>query len=165
MEKGGFSPVLTWLRACRTSSICSRTTSSPTLRINQLTELRNAFSSPMSPMFAMPFGSPHTGSNASSIPFGEEGFLGSPFPPQGQGAGVSAGRLRAIKNRVRDSFKKRRNVPGKTHIAKMDALDEDISKIKDYTSKGQIASSLAMLEAITEEFADRVAEVSLPGYC
>ena len=119
-------------------------------QIKQLTEMRNALPSPMSPMY-VPFGSP--------MGMGADGEgMGSPYQAPG-GSGISAGRLRAVKNRVRDSFKKRRNVPGKTHIVKMDNLEEDFLKIKDFAAKGSIKNALSMLEAITEEFADRVAEV------
>ena len=120
-------------------------------QIKQLTEMRSALPSPMSPMF-VPFGSPMA---AGGMMEGE----GSPFGG-GAGGGISSGRLRAVKNRVRDSFKKRRNVPGKTHVIKMDNLEEDFSKIKDFAAKGNIKNALSMLEAISEEFADRVAEIS-----
>lgn len=125
-------------------------------QIKQLTDMRNSLPSPNIPMF---FGSPMGGPGMG----GEEGF-GSPYQAPGGGAGLSSGRLRAIKNRVRDSFKKRRNVPGKTHTVKFDVLEEDFSKVKDFAAKGSIKNALTMMEAITEEFADRIAEVSVTNF-
>ena len=123
-------------------------------QLKQLREMQSTLPASPMPMF-IPFSSPQ------KFDFGEmQQQEGAVTPTAAAGAGITAGRLRAIKNRVRDSFKKRTLPGGKTHIVNMDNLEEDFGKVKEFIAKTQIKNALAIMEAITEEFADRIAEIS-----
>lgn len=99
-------------------------------------------------------------------------LMGTPFAvgergadeatPRGAGKTPSKARLRGIKNRVRDAFKRQLDGGRPVHNIRLDALEEDLQRVRDDGLRGQLSLALGAMEAITEELVDRASQVRFP---
>ena len=71
---------------------------------------------------------------------------------------LSNARLRSIKNRVRDSFKK--SSRANRHVVDLEPIEAEVNTAKELALKGSMRQALQILEAVTDEFIDRGSQLN-----
>jgi len=72
--------------------------------------------------------------------------------------GLSSARIKGIKSRIANAFKKDQN---KLYQIQEDAVDEEVSKAKDFLGRNNHADALRVMEAVTEEIVQRASSVTV----